>query len=58
MKAPFVSQFPIEKVDVQDDLLIVQLGIKHTACLAEDRCLPPALNKFKPLPSFQSTKCC
>jgi hypothetical protein len=57
-EAPFVSQFPIKKVEVQDDVLIVQLGIKHTACLAEDRCLPPALNKFKPLPGFQSTKCC
>jgi len=60
-EAPFVSQFPIEKIEVDGDVLIVKLGIKHTACLAEDKCLPPALNKtfqFKPLPKIESSKCC
>jgi hypothetical protein len=57
-EAPFVSQFPIEKVEADGEALLVQLGLKHTACLAEDKCLPPALNKFKPLPSFQQSKCC
>ena len=60
-EAPFVSQFPIEKVEVEDEALTIRLGIKHTACLAEDRCLPPNLNKtsiLTPLPSFKEKKCC
>ncbi len=60
-EAPFVSHFPIEKIEVEDDVLVVHLGIKHTACLAEDRCLPPNLNKpyqFKPLPNLKKSKCC
>ena len=35
--------------------LIFQLTVRHTACLAEDKCLPKNLNPllaFKPLPSF------
>jgi hypothetical protein len=51
-EAPFVSQFPIS---------IVELGIKHTACLAEDKCLPPNLNKssiLTRLPDFKQNKCC
>ncbi|MGH7953494.1 MAG: DUF6428 family protein [Limisphaerales bacterium] len=60
-EAPFVSLFPIESVKLNGETLIVQLGIKHTACLAEDKCLPPNLNKtsiLTPLPSFQKSKCC
>jgi hypothetical protein len=60
-EAPFVSQFPIEKVEVDADALTIRLGVKHTACLAEDRCLPPNLNKtsiLTPLPSFKQNKCC
>jgi hypothetical protein len=60
-EAPFVSQFPIEKIEVEGEELAIRLGIKHTACLAEDRCLPPHLNKrniLTPLPSFTEKKCC
>jgi len=60
-EAPFVSQFPIEKVEVDGEVLSIRLGVKHTACLAEDRCLPPNLNKtniLTPLPSFKEKKCC
>ena len=60
-EAPFISQFPITKVTVDGDGLMLHLGITHTACLAEDKCLPPALNKpfqFKPLPEIQAAKCC
>lgn len=64
-EAPFISQFPIEKVEVDGDALILRLGIKHTACLAEDKCLPPNLNKpyqFKSLPNLQNLRpkksCC
>lgn len=60
-EAPFISQFPIEKVAVEDESLTIHLGVKHTACLAEDRCLPPNLNQaniLTPLPSFKAKKCC
>jgi hypothetical protein len=60
-EAPFVSQFPIEKVELDGEALSIRLGTKHTACLAEDKCLPPNLNKtniFTPLPGVKEKKCC
>lgn len=60
-EAPFISHFPISAVETVSDALFIRLATKHTACLAEDKCLPPALNKqpiaFKPLPRFEQ-KCC
>jgi hypothetical protein len=60
-EAPFIALFPIEKAEADGESLIISLGIRHTACLAEDKCLPPNLNKssaFKPLPTFKVGKCC
>ena len=62
-EAPFISHFPVEKIETDGDTLMVHLGVKHTACLAEDRCLPPNLNKpyqFKLLPKGKDKekKCC
>ncbi|HEX3800888.1 MAG TPA: DUF6428 family protein [Verrucomicrobiae bacterium] len=60
-EAPFVSQFPVESAEIKNEELAIQLGVKHTACLAEDRCLPPNLNKasrFAPIPEFKAGKCC
>ncbi len=60
-EAPFASLFPIANVEVENEILCVHLDIKHTACLAEEKCLPPNLNKsfsFAPLPSFKNEKCC
>lgn len=60
-EAPFISQFPIKELEMDGNTLTVHLGIKHTACLAEDKCLPPNLNKlppYAPLPSFKPGKCC
>lgn len=60
-EAPFIAQFPVEKIEADDEVLIIRLGIKHTACLAEDKCCPPNLNKpsvFTPLPDFTKGKCC
>src|SRR5271170_6452878 len=34
-EAPFISQFPIARVEMDDGALMLHLGIKHTACLAE-----------------------
>lgn len=60
-EAPFIAQFPLEKVEADGDDLTVHLGIKHTACLAEDLCLPPNLskpNQFKILPKAKPKKGC
>jgi hypothetical protein len=60
-EAPFISQFPISSVKGEGDVLIVALSIRHTACLAEDQCLPPALNKtsiLTPLPKLKQGECC
>lgn len=61
-EAPFISQFPIAAVEAEGDALLVRLDTRHTACLAEDKCLPPApvtrSPSFKPLPALQPAKCC
>jgi hypothetical protein len=58
-EAPFISQFPIGTVEADGDVLTVNLGIKRTACLAEDKCLPPKRVTFEPIPSFSGPlKCC
>lgn len=60
-EAPFITQFPIETVDANGDSINIKLGIKHTACLAEDKCCPPNLNQpsvFTRLPDFSKSKCC
>jgi len=33
-----ISQFPLVGVAVEDGLLVLHLGLKHTDCLAKDRC--------------------
>lgn len=33
-----VSQFPVDDVEVTPSGVLVHLGTKHTACLAQDRC--------------------
>ena len=33
-----VSHYPVERVEVTPSGLLIHLGSKHTACLAEDRC--------------------
>jgi Family of unknown function (DUF6428) len=60
-EAPFISQFPIAGIEADGEVLLLKLGTKHTACLAEDRCLPPAfISKDKllnPIPNLGSSKC-
>jgi hypothetical protein len=36
----FISQFPLESVEVSPDGIVLHLGERHTACLAPDRCMP------------------
>jgi Family of unknown function (DUF6428) len=60
-EAPFIAQFPLEKAEADNETLLIRLGVKHTACLAEDKCCPPNLNRpsvFTRLPDFTKGKCC
>ncbi|MDB6020303.1 MAG: hypothetical protein JWQ04_160 [Pedosphaera sp.] len=61
-EAPFISQFPLSVVEAEGEKLVVRLGVKHTACLAEDKCLPPALaaksRLLTAIPDLGQTKCC
>lgn len=58
----FISQFPVEGVSASGSEITLQLGTRHTACLAMDQCCPPGataseqccapaspLAEFKPL---------
>ena len=43
----FISQFPLDRADAASGELVLRLGQRHTACLAEDKCKPPpALSAF------------
>jgi hypothetical protein len=57
-EAPFISQFPISQIETEEDALVIRLGIKRTACLAEDKCLPPKRISFEAIPTFKAQKCC
>ena len=45
-EAEFISQFPLDSVDVDGGELVLRLGRRHAACLAEDKCKRP------PVPAF------
>ena len=38
----FVTQMPLESAAVQGGELLLRLGLRHTDCLAQDRCRPAA----------------
>jgi hypothetical protein len=54
-QAGFISQFPLAEVRVENGRLLFILTERHTACLAEDKCLPKpsvATIDFRKLPTF------
>ena len=60
-----ITQFPVESAEISDSEIIFRLTERHTACLAMDKCLPPAAapSEFSPLKfNFKQTtpaaKCC
>jgi hypothetical protein len=55
----FISQFPVETVSAQENLLTFTLGTKHTDCLAKEICLPnPNLPKDEGSSCCSGTGCC
>ena len=60
-EAPFISQFPVAKTEARTDSLVFHLGLKHTDCLAKDKCGVPQQSvalDFPALPSLKETACC
>jgi hypothetical protein len=53
----FITQFPLDWVEAANHEVIFHLTERHTACLAMDKCLPPAPapSAFSPL-KFDFTK--
>ena len=54
-EAGFISQFPLAEILVEQGRLRFVLTERHTACLAEDKCLPKpsvATIDFRKLPTF------
>jgi hypothetical protein len=47
----FISQFPLETIEVSQSEMILRLTERHTACLALEKCKPPAARpaSFNPL---------
>jgi hypothetical protein len=61
----YITQFPLGSVEVANGEVIFHLTERHTACLAMDKCLPPASapSEFSPLKfnfkeASPATKCC
>ena len=59
----FISQFPLETIEVTQEELVFRLGVRRTACLAEDKCLPPPKSVFDPMKfdfsgKARAGKCC
>jgi hypothetical protein len=64
-EADCITQFPLDSVEVANQEVIFHLTVRHTACLAMDKCLPSAAvpSEFSPLKfNFTETppakKCC
>ena len=61
----YITQFPLDSIEVANYEVIFRLTLRHTACLAMEKCMPPAAtpSEFSPLKfSFTETppdtKCC
>jgi len=53
----YITQFPLGSVEVANNEVVLHLTERHTACLAIEKCLPPAapVSEFNPL-KFNFTK--
>lgn len=61
----FISQFPIESLEISEKEIVIRLTERHTACLAPEKCKPAArpVSEFSPLKfNFRETQparsCC
>ena len=42
-EAPYLSVFPVIATRLEEKQIVISLGMRHTACLAEDVCFPASL---------------
>lgn len=61
-EAGYIAQFPLESIAPVDGELHLRLGVRHTACLAQDKCgvtppTPQPIN-FSVFPVRQPARCC
>ena len=42
----FVSQFPVGGFNVSEEAVVLELGVRHTECLAPELCIVPANKSF------------
>jgi len=54
-ESAFISQYPVQSIAVECDVIVVTLGLKHTDCLAKDVCLPPVERASE---CCSSSSCC
>ena len=61
----YITQFPLGSIEIANNEVILHQTERHTACLAMDKCLPPAAtaSEFSPLKfnfkeSAPAAKCC
>jgi hypothetical protein len=65
-QAGYISQFPLQSVEVLPSEIVFHLTERHTACLAEDKCKPAKTQqpvefnplKFNPREGQQPSSCC
>ena len=59
----FISQFPLASVEISPSEIILNLTVRHTMCLAMEKCLPAVAADFDPMkfnfrPPPQTIDCC
>ncbi len=57
MENGFVSQFPVAGFSSSDDAVVLELGVRHTECLAPEMCIVPAPSKSVPLTMAPANGC-
>jgi hypothetical protein len=58
VEAPYLSVFPIVGQRLDDKQIVLSLGIRHTACLAEDVCFPANLQNKGGAACTPGSGCC
>jgi hypothetical protein len=56
-EAGFVSQFPVDGFSISEDAVVLELGTRHTECLAPELCIVPSTSAL-PMVADSSTSCC
>jgi hypothetical protein len=54
----FVSQFPVADYSITDDAVVLQLGVRHTECLAPELCIVPPTTQLISLTMAPTESCC